>query len=241
MSKYTTGEVAKLCNVTVRTVQYYDTRGILIPSELSEGGRRLYTDEDVNRLKVICFLRDLSFNINSISEILNDEDNASIILLLLEQQEQQLKAEYDNAKSRLDTIRELKARLKTAGDLSVNSIGDIAHIMKIKNKLKKVRTTMLVTAIVVELLEIASIVLWIKTGIWWPFVIAMTVVTLYGILMSKYYYKKAAYICPKCHQIFKPRFKEMFWANHTPNTRKLTCPHCNEKKWCVETYDENSK
>ena len=42
MSKYTTGELAKLCGVTVRTVQYYDTRGILIPSELTEGGRRLY-------------------------------------------------------------------------------------------------------------------------------------------------------------------------------------------------------
>ncbi|MBO5998706.1 MAG: MerR family DNA-binding transcriptional regulator, partial [Lachnospiraceae bacterium] len=26
MSKYTTGEIAKLCGVTVRTVQYYDTR-----------------------------------------------------------------------------------------------------------------------------------------------------------------------------------------------------------------------
>ena len=45
MSKYTTGELAKLCNVTVRTVQYYDKRGILIPTELSEGGRRLYTEK----------------------------------------------------------------------------------------------------------------------------------------------------------------------------------------------------
>lgn len=41
MSKYTTGEIAKLCGVSVRTVQYYDSRNILIPSELSEGGRRL--------------------------------------------------------------------------------------------------------------------------------------------------------------------------------------------------------
>lgn len=32
MSKYTTGEIAKLCGVTVRTVQYYDKRGILNPS-----------------------------------------------------------------------------------------------------------------------------------------------------------------------------------------------------------------
>lgn len=45
MSKYTTGELAKLCNVSVRTVQYYDSRNILVPSELSEGGRRLYSEE----------------------------------------------------------------------------------------------------------------------------------------------------------------------------------------------------
>ena len=37
MSTYTTGELAKLCGVTVRTVQYYDSRGILAPTELSEG------------------------------------------------------------------------------------------------------------------------------------------------------------------------------------------------------------
>ena len=41
MSKYTTGEIAKLCGVSVRTVQYYDSRNILVPSALSEGGRRL--------------------------------------------------------------------------------------------------------------------------------------------------------------------------------------------------------
>jgi predicted transcriptional regulator len=32
MSLYTTGELAKKCNVSVRTIQYYDERGILVPS-----------------------------------------------------------------------------------------------------------------------------------------------------------------------------------------------------------------
>ena len=50
MSKYTTGEIAKLCGVSVRTVQYYDERGILIPSELSEGGRRLYSEDDYKKV-----------------------------------------------------------------------------------------------------------------------------------------------------------------------------------------------
>ena len=70
MSKYTTGELAKLCNVTVRTVQYYDKRGILIPTELSEGGRRLYSESDLQRLKVICFLREVDVPIDAISELL---------------------------------------------------------------------------------------------------------------------------------------------------------------------------
>ncbi len=48
MSRYTTGEIAKLCGVSVRTVQYYDSRNILSPSELSEGGRRLYSEADLS-------------------------------------------------------------------------------------------------------------------------------------------------------------------------------------------------
>ena len=93
MSKYTTGEIAKLCGVTVRTVQYYDKRGILNPSELSEGGRRLYSEEDVKRLDIICFLRGLGFNIESISRLMSEDDPGSVIMLLLEQQEQTLTAE----------------------------------------------------------------------------------------------------------------------------------------------------
>ena len=90
MSKYTTGEIAKLCEVTVRTVQYYDTRGILVPSELTEGGRRLYNDEDLRKMKIICFLRELDLPINSIAELLKEEDPGSVISLLLEQQKTQL-------------------------------------------------------------------------------------------------------------------------------------------------------
>ena len=51
MARYTTGELAKLCDVTVRTVQYYDSKGLLKPSDLSDGGRRLYSDEDLTNLR----------------------------------------------------------------------------------------------------------------------------------------------------------------------------------------------
>ena len=82
MSKYTTGEIARLCGVSVRTVQYYDDRGILIPSELSEGGRRLYTVDDLKRMRIICFLRETGLPINSISALLSEEKPEGIISIL---------------------------------------------------------------------------------------------------------------------------------------------------------------
>ncbi|MCC9725579.1 MerR family transcriptional regulator, partial [Streptococcus agalactiae] len=51
--KYSTGDLAKEAGVTVRTVQYYDKRGILSPSELSEGGRRVYSIADLEKLRQI--------------------------------------------------------------------------------------------------------------------------------------------------------------------------------------------
>lgn len=46
----TVGELSKIMNVTVRTLQYYDKEGILCPSKMSEGGRRLYSSKDIVKL-----------------------------------------------------------------------------------------------------------------------------------------------------------------------------------------------
>ena len=86
MSNYTTGELAKLAGVTVRTVQYYDSRGILIPSDFSEGGRRLYTENDLKKLRIICFLRDLGLSLNHVGDILEADNAPKVINLLLEEQ-----------------------------------------------------------------------------------------------------------------------------------------------------------
>ena len=90
MSMYTTGEIAKLCGVSVRTVQYYDSRNILVPSQLSDGGRHLYSEDDLKRMRIICFLREAGLPINSIGELFSEEHPENIISILLDQQEQTL-------------------------------------------------------------------------------------------------------------------------------------------------------
>ena len=240
MSKYTTGEIAKLCGVSVRTVQYYDTRGVLIPSELSEGGRRLYSEEDLSKMKVICFLRELDVPLGSIAELLKEDDPASVISILIEQQTSSLQSEIRQKQEQLDKLSELKKGLRKIENFSVESITDIANLMENKKKLRKVRMTMLTVGIVAEAIEVGTLILGITKGIWWPFAIGLAIVIAASIWISTYYFKKVSYICPKCHSVFRPSFKEAFFANHTPTTRKLTCPHCTHKGFCVETYNEEA-
>lgn len=241
MSKYTTGEIAKLSGVSVRTVQYYDSRGILIPSELSEGGRRLYSEEDLRKMKIICFLRELDLPIKSIGELLLEEHPEDVIEILLDEQEKTLRTEITERRSRLNKLEELKQSLKKVEHFSVESIGDIVHIMENKKKLRKVHTVMIALGIVIDIIEIGTIILWLQKGIWWPFAIGMCAVLAMGIGISYFYFKRVAYICPQCHTIFKPAFKQAFWSRHTPNTRKLTCTSCGHHGFCVETYGGERK
>lgn len=234
MSKYTTGEIAKLCGVTVRTVQYYDTRGILVPTELSEGGRRLYSEEDLRQMKIICFLRELGLSINAISQILSEDDPGSVIALLLEQQEQALKEEVDEHQEKLEKLETLRHELKSVKIISFEFIGDIAHTMSSKKMLKKIRRNTLVTAIFIGIIQWVAIVLSIVAKTWWPFLVWVAIAVLYGVWISKYYFSQVAYICPQCHTVFKPSLKEAIWANHTPSARKLTCTSCGHHGFCIE-------
>ena len=241
MSKYTTGEIAKLCDVTVRTVQYYDTRGILVPSELSEGGRRLYTEDDLRRLKIICFLRELDLPIDAISKILQEEHPEKVISLLIEQQEKVLSEEVSEKQDKLEKLRELKSELKDREQFSLESSGDIAVIMEGKKKLKQMRWMMILTGLPVTALQWFSIIFWIVKGIWWPFALWVLIAIPWGILVSRYYFGHVKYICPECHEVFKPSLKEAFWANHTPTARKLTCTSCGHKGFCVEVWGGDGK
>lgn len=235
MSKYTTGELAKLCNVSVRTVQYYDTRGILVPSELSEGGRRLYSDEDLKRMKIICFLRDAGLPINSIGELLSEEDPGSVISILLEQQEQALREELSERQAKLELVTQIQRELKGIEHFSVEAIGDIAYMMENRKSLNRFHATLVLTGLPMSILQWTSIILWITKGLWWLFVVYLLAAVPYAVLISRYYFKKVAYICPQCHTLFKPDLKEAFWARHTPTLRKLTCTCCGYHGFCVET------
>lgn len=66
-------ELAKLFNVSVRTLQYYDSVGLLKPTEVTEKGYRLYDDNSVSEMKKILRYKQLGFSLDSISKLISDE------------------------------------------------------------------------------------------------------------------------------------------------------------------------
>ncbi len=69
------GVAARACGVTTRTLRYWQEIGLLLPSGMSEGGERLYGDEDVKRAARIKELQELlGFSLSEIRVVLETED-----------------------------------------------------------------------------------------------------------------------------------------------------------------------
>ncbi len=70
--QWTVSEVAGLAHVTVRTLHYYDEIGLLVPSDRSEAGYRLYSEADLERLQQIRLYRELGFALDAIGQVLDE-------------------------------------------------------------------------------------------------------------------------------------------------------------------------
>ena len=64
---YTIQEVRKKTGLTAHTLRYYEKEGLLSGVERTQGGFRQYTDEDLERLGLICCLKNTGMSIQEIA------------------------------------------------------------------------------------------------------------------------------------------------------------------------------
>ena len=68
-ASYRIGELAAKVGMTERTIRYYEEVGLLESVKRLEGGTRVYTDEDVRRLKFIRKLKVLGLSLQEMAEL----------------------------------------------------------------------------------------------------------------------------------------------------------------------------
>lgn len=75
VAKYQIGEVADRTGVTQRTLRFYEEKGLLNPPERMDGGFRLYSERDIQRIEYIRRLQQfLGFTLAEIKEMVEAED-----------------------------------------------------------------------------------------------------------------------------------------------------------------------
>lgn len=92
MKKWKISEFTKLAGISVRTLHYYDSLGILKPSERLPNGFRLYSEKDLQRLLQILSLKFLKLDLVTIKGLL---DGSILIQTELLSQKKQLTKKID--------------------------------------------------------------------------------------------------------------------------------------------------
>lgn len=110
---YRIGELAGRLGLTERTIRYYEEMGLLGLVRRVEGGRRSYTDEDVQRLKFIQRLKMLGLSLQEMHELerlyRQDGSNRKMLPRLI----QLLDAHIDATEDRITSLEALRDEIRS--------------------------------------------------------------------------------------------------------------------------------
>ena len=101
----TVKQVSQLAGISVRTLHYYDSIGLLPPTQITQAGYRLYDDRALVRLQCILLFRQLQFPLREIKEILDSP--AFDHTQALEQQIALLQLQKEHIQKLIDLAREI--------------------------------------------------------------------------------------------------------------------------------------
>jgi len=113
LTALTVGQVARQFDVTVRTLHHYDSIGLLVPSERTPAGYRLYDGEDITRLQHVVVYRRLGFALEEIALLL-DEPAADL--------GEHLRRQRKAVMSRLDEMSDLVTAIDRALEKEMSGI-----------------------------------------------------------------------------------------------------------------------
>lgn len=133
---YSSGVFARMANVTLRTIRYYDKQDILKPSFVSEGGARFYTDKDFARLQQILLLKYLGFSLDDIKEMLIDDTDYHFMLNSLNIQLKLVKDRIEQMQLVEAAIRDTSEAIRKEHIIDWNQMLNLIHLTGMEKSLK---------------------------------------------------------------------------------------------------------
>jgi len=113
VGRYRIGEIAAHVGLTERTIRYYEELGLLDSVKRLEGGQRVYTDEDVRRLKFIQRLKVLGLSLQEMHELerlyARHRSNREVLPRLIEL----LDAHLATTQERMNELSSLREEIKS--------------------------------------------------------------------------------------------------------------------------------
>ena len=138
---YKIGELSKLCNISVKTLRYYDAEGLLIPDEIDKfTGYRYYSASKLEDCYRIIALKELGFSLDEIRVQLTTNDNEKITAAL-NAKLTELQALIETTQTQLRKIESIKSNLTEGESKMFNIIVRATDEMRVayirKNYLSK--------------------------------------------------------------------------------------------------------
>lgn len=130
----TVGELARQMGVTVRTLQYYDREGLLKPSALSGGGRRLYSSKDMIKLHQILSFKYLGFSLDEIKDRLLSLDTPQEVAAVLEQQQAAVEQQIYSLQAAAGMLKSLRAEVLRIDKVDFKKYAEIIELLRMGNK-----------------------------------------------------------------------------------------------------------
>lgn len=233
METYTTGELASVCHVSIRTIQYYDKENILKPTSTSSGGRRVYSDMDKAQLECICLYKELGFSLQQIRDIQTKQEYATLLATCSKQLDA-IACEMTIAKNRKLKLELLQEQLHNEQAIKILSLHDLAVLLEHKTKHKK--TTFFTNIMLVCFMGFIPFAYWLASqaqGV--AYAIVSFIIVLLLLVLVYYHQRTNAYYCPNCHTTFHITFRQdLLTLNNGKKGKRLKCPHCAHQGWFRE-------